>query len=126
MGSPTESVQYSEATVTETLNALNRGAGAPDGLGGAAPAGGGVARSTRRRVACVELEVENGQICVDPPFFPSICIPLPIDILPDGSVVKACIDICFGGFLNLVPQGACVSVYFLGDEVVHECIANCS
>ncbi len=129
MSSPTESVQYSETTVTETFNALKRGGAAQDDLARAATAGGGVealARATKRRVACLELEVENGQICVDPPIFPSICIPLPIDILPDGSVVQACIDICFGGFLNLVPRGFCVTVKFLGDDVVHECVGRCS
>ena len=130
MSDPNEELQYSPELVQATLEAVKRSLQRPDALRTAmagAPAGElMLARSTKRSVGCVSLEVQDGQVCVDLPlFFPDICIPIPLPI-PDGTVVKACIYICFGGFGNLIPQGVCVTVKFLGDDLVHACIGTWS
>ena len=121
-------LQYSPELVQATVDAVKRSAQSPD-LRTALSSAQGVeafARSSQRGVGCVALEVQNGQVCLDLPlFFPDICIPMPVSFIPDGTSVEACIDICFGGFLGIVPKGVCVTVTALGQRVAHECIGSC-
>lgn len=124
-GPTTPQVNYTPQTWVEQIAAVQRSAAADQV--GRLPGATALARSSRRRIGCVALNSSNGSIVVDLPFpIPDLTIPLPLDIIPDGSLVQACIDVCFGGFAGLIPQGACVTVKFLGDDVVHECIGDCS
>ena len=122
-------LRYSPELVQATVDAVKRSAQSPD-LRTALGSAQGVeafARSSQRGVGCVALEVKNGQVCLDLPlFFPDICIPVPVSFIPDGTSVEACIDICFGGFLGVVPKGVCVTVTALGQRIAHECIGSCS
>ncbi|SNS32967.1 hypothetical protein SAMN06893096_103245 [Geodermatophilus pulveris] len=71
-----------------------------------------------RAAVCAEVEVEGGSIVVDLPWpLPDVAIPLPIP-LPDATLVRVCFDIIWDGWW---PDGACIRVYFGGEQIVSEC-----
>lgn len=67
---------------------------------------------------CIELTVENGELCLEIPFYGNICIDIP-DIIPDGTVAKACVEFT-------LPACIRVTVEALGKIVVDEKFGICN
>ena len=62
---------------------------------------------------CIEVVVENHQVCLEIPLFGNICIPVP-GFVPEGEVGSACLEICttFG-----IPTGVKVTLQILKFKV---------
>lgn len=74
------------------------------------------------RAQCIAVKVENNKVCLELPFgLGSHCLTLPVNI-PNGTVGKACLDICttWG-----IPTGVKVSVVIGGITVISQTFGKC-
>ncbi|UAB87723.1 hypothetical protein I5192_10775 [Ruegeria sp. SCSIO 43209] len=71
---------------------------------------------------CISVTVEDGKVCLKIPIVDiEECFKVP-GWIPDGTVVKACLKICF---IGPVPSGVCVLVTALDKEVFRRCYGAC-
>lgn len=71
------------------------------------------------RAQCITITSGNHKVCVNLPLgLGRACLPLPFD-LPDGTAVRACLDIRTGPFG--IPTGVCVRLSVGGEQIVRKC-----
>ena len=88
----------------------------------AAPVNSLVARHLSMSGGCISVEVYNNQVCIDIPSFGEHCFQIPFNV-PDATVGKACLDLCFkGGWL---PTGVTVSLSVLDNDVISVTLGDC-
>lgn len=91
---------------------------------GAAPAAALLGASDALEVlaqACISVNIQNGQACLNIPIYGSVCIPVP-NWVPNGTAVQACIDTCskFG-----IPCGVKVTLTALGQTLASKSFGCC-